>query len=547
MKPMPSPYRSLRTLVRRLVDARGMTISRRLAIAAATAVAVAIALASIAAYFAVKAQLLGQVDSSLRQRAGAIERFAPAAATSAGAVATSAGTPAASAGAAGASAGAVTRSGGTGAGPKAGSTSARPTGMPPGLSGVVLPPLPQSAKRFGGATGVVQLVTPAGKALRPRGQTGTALPVDAATRAVAGGGSSTVIEDETVEGHRLRVLTAPLSKGGAVEVALPLAGVESTLSGLAMLLLAITAGGVALAALLGLLVARAALRPVRRFTARTEEIASELEPLGRRLPSDSRDELGRLARSYNSTLAALERSVAAQRRLVSDASHELRTPLTSLRANLEVLIADRRLPDEDRRELNGDLIDQVDELTRLVEEIVELARNGEQRTCRIEVELADVVLGAVEQVRPHAGAVAFEVDVERAGTVLGDGARLMRAVRNLLENAVKWSPQGGTIEVAAVDGAVTVRDHGRGIGESDLPHVFERFYRAPDSRRMPGSGLGLAIVGEVVAAHGGVASAGNAPGGGALMTLTLPIAELEGPEAALAAPPGAANRPTAVL
>jgi two-component system sensor histidine kinase MprB len=501
-----------------------MTISRRLALAAAGAVAIAVILASLGAYVAVRSKLLDEVNSSLQQRARVIQRFAPSAAAqtnSHGRLLDAGGIgPGGSRPRVGSSAGTANgENAGSADGSTAGSPASAGNRTPP--SGRRLPPPPAAVRRFGGAQGIVQLVTADGSPRRPPGEKGAALPVDASTRAVARGQSTTTIQDETVDGARLRVLTAPLAKGGAVEIALPLGEVDSTLSGLIELLAAIAAGGIALAALLGLLVARTSLAPVRRFTARTEQIASRSEPLGTRLADGSRDELGRLARSYNATLEALERSVVAQRQLVSDASHELRTPLTSLRTNLELLIAGDGVSDGERHEINVDLVEQVDELTRLVEEIVELARNGEQPASFVEVRLADIVPAALELVEPHADGVRFELDLAEAATVRGEPQGLIAAVRNLLENAVKWSRPQGLVEITVAGGCVEVRDHGAGIAEEDLPHVFERFYRAPSSRRMPGSGLGLAIVRQVADAHGARASAANAGDGGAVMRLEL--------------------------
>jgi two-component system sensor histidine kinase MprB len=467
-----------------------MTITRRLALAAAAAVAVAIALASLGAYIAVRSKLLDEVDSTLRKRAETIQRLAPEAATLAGA-------PRANRG---------------------------PHGQP-------LPPPPRDAKRFGGAVGDVQLVSPEGVARKPPGQSGASLPIGSVTRAVAAGRQGTTIEDETVDGNRLRVLSAPLHKGGAVEVALPLSEVDSTLRGLVVLLAAITAGGIALAALLGLLVARTSLRPIRRFTQRTEEIAGQRELLGQRLPASGEDELGRLARSYNTTLDALEQSVESQRQLVSDASHELRTPLASLRTNLELLMRREQLSQSELGELSGDLVEQVDELTRLVEEIVELARSGEQPQHFEELPLADVVAAALGQMAPHAQAqdVSFAAELAGGGIVRCEPDRLARAVRNLLENAVKWSPPGGEVELRLDGGLLSIADHGPGIDPEDLPHIFERFYRARDSRRMPGSGLGLAIVRQIADAHGASVSAAAASGGGTVMRMQLPIVSTKQP------------------
>jgi two-component system sensor histidine kinase MprB len=356
----------------------------------------------------------------------------------------------------------------------------------------------------------------------PLGKSHTTLPVDALTREIAAGRTGASFQNETVDGFSLRVLTAPLHGGGAFEVARPLDEVESTLGGLILLLGAIAAGGIALAAVLGGIVARTSLAPIRRFTARTEEIAAEHQHLGRRLPVSGDDELGRLARSYNSTLDTLESSVTAQRQLVSDASHELRTPLASLKANLEVLLRGGRLGENDQRELTGDLVEQVDELTLLVEDVVEMARNGEAAPSLQSVRLDEVVAEAVGRMARHAPHVCFELTAEEPSVVRGEPERLGRATRNLLENAAKWSPPGGVVEVSVKGGTLAVRDHGPGIDPSDVPHVFERFYRAAAARSTTGSGLGLAIVKQVADAHGGGVSATNAPDGGAVLTLSLP-------------------------
>jgi two-component system sensor histidine kinase MprB len=456
-----------------------MTISRRLALAAAAAVAVAVMGASVGAYFAVRSKLVGEVDAALTKRAHVVQRLAANVDALFG----------------------------------------------PPLTPLVhtLTPPPQRTDRFGGAAGIGQYVAPDGSIVS-LSESHARLPVDALTRRVAAGKASASFQDKDVAGLHLRVLSAPLRGGGAVELARPLDEVESTLNGLILLLGAIAAGGIALAAVLGGIVARTSLAPIRRFTARTEEIAAEHARLGRRLPEDGQDELGRLARSYNSTLAALERSVAAQRQLVSDASHELRTPIASLKANLEVLLQRERLDAADERELTDDLVEQLDELTLLVEDVVELARNGDPAPRLQSVRLDELVSEVVQRMGRHAGDVRIELSTEGPSVVAGEPERLGRAIRNLLENAVKWSPPHGVVEVSVQGGTVVVADHGPGIDPSDLPRVFERFYRSAAARSTSGSGLGLAIVKQVAEAHGGSVSAANAPGGGAELRFSLPLA-----------------------
>jgi two-component system sensor histidine kinase MprB len=236
--------------------------------------------------------------------------------------------------------------------------------------------------------------------------------------------------------------------------------------------------------------------------------------------TDRKDELGRLAVAFNTMLAALEESVEAQRRLVSDASHELRTPLTSLRTNVEILGRADALPEDERRQLLDDVDAELDELSRLIADVVDLARNGEPQRVEEDVRLDLLVADAVERARRRAPDVVFEASLDET-VVHGSRERLHRAVSNLLDNAVKWSVADGIVEVRVADGAVSVRDHGPGIDEEDLPHVFDRFYRAPSARSFPGSGLGLAIVRQVAESHGGGVSAARADGGGTLVRLQL--------------------------
>jgi two-component system sensor histidine kinase MprB len=216
--------------------------------------------------------------------------------------------------------------------------------------------------------------------------------------------------------------------------------------------------------------------------------------------------------------------VEAQRQLVADASHELRTPLASLRTNIEVLQRAEDLPAADRADLLRDLVTQTDELTNLVADVVDLGRRGESQADFEDVRLDEVVRAGLERARRLAPQVVFAEKIE-PWLVRGNPERLTRLVANLLDNAIKWSPPGATVEVALRDGELIVRDHGPGFAEDDIPLVFDRFYRADAARALPGSGLGLAIVRQVAEAHGGRATAENAAGGGALLRVTLPAAE----------------------
>jgi two-component system sensor histidine kinase MprB len=304
-----------------------------------------------------------------------------------------------------------------------------------------------------------------------------------------------------------------------VVVARPLTEVDESLRRIGLVLLLIAAGGIVLAAGLGLVVARAALSPVRRLTETVEHV-SETQDLSERIDVSGSDELSRLATSFNSMLGALEESTRAQRQLVADASHELRTPLTSLRTNIEVLAGDRLLPAEDRSRLLSDVVEQLEEMTTLIAELIELARAEQQSVLPEDVRLDVLVAEAVERARRNRPEVVYRVDLEPA-TVAGVPATIERAVGNLLDNAAKWSPAGAEVEVALREGRLTVRDHGPGIADEDLPYVFDRFYRARAARGMPGSGLGLAIVRQVAESHGGEVVAERAEGGGTRMVLTL--------------------------
>jgi two-component system sensor histidine kinase MprB len=283
--------------------------------------------------------------------------------------------------------------------------------------------------------------------------------------------------------------------------------------------------GILLAGLLGWQVARNGLRPVRRLTGVVEEIArtERLTPI----EVTGQDEVARLAVAFNSMLAALEASRTRQSQLVADAGHELRTPLTALRTNLDLLSqADDperpgRLSPQARAELMEDLRFQIDELTQLIGDLTELAREERPTEVHDRIDLAEVVERAVDRVRRRASSLEFDVDLD-PWWVVGDGHALERAVTNLLDNAAKWSPPLGTVTVRLRAGTLEVLDQGRGIAEEDLPHVFERFYRSADARTMPGSGLGLAIVAKVAEAHGGRVRAGRAPGGGAAFWFFVP-------------------------
>ncbi|HVR04822.1 MAG TPA: HAMP domain-containing sensor histidine kinase, partial [Solirubrobacteraceae bacterium] len=297
--------------------------------------------------------------------------------------------------------------------------------------------------------------------------------------------------------------------------------------------------GIALAAVLGLLVSRTALIPVRRLTGAAERVA-RTQDLGHRIQGGDDDELGRLAQSFNTMLATLERSRLAQRQLVSDASHELRTPLTSVQANLDALAMGEELPRSERARILAAAQAQLRELTVLVGDLVDLSKTEIEDVEVEDVRLDLAAAGALQRARLHAPECAIVLDAEPS-LVRAAPARLDRAIANLLDNACEWNPPtsnhkgeaaGGPVEVRVRDGAIEVRDHGPGISAEDLPRVFDRFYRAPGARGRPGSGLGLAIVRQMAEAHGGSVHAANDPDGGARLTLQLPPLQMTDAEIA---------------
>ncbi|HEX5086638.1 MAG TPA: HAMP domain-containing sensor histidine kinase [Nocardioides sp.] len=319
-----------------------------------------------------------------------------------------------------------------------------------------------------------------------------------------------------------RVVAVPISArpGMALVLAQSLTPTQHVLTKLGLVTLFFGLAGMVAAGLAGWGVARNGLRPVRRLTEAAEEIArtEQLAPI--KVEGD--DEIARLASAFNQMLASLAASRDRQRRLVADAGHELRTPLTSLRTNIDLLTqAGTSLPDEARAELLDDVRAQIEELTNLVGDLVELARDDPTPAVIGTLELHEVLDQAVARVRRRAPGLTFEVDAD-PWYVEGDAAAVERALTNLLDNAAKWSPPGGTVRVTVHGGEVVVDDEGAGISDADLPHVFERFYRSADSRSMPGSGLGLSIVAQVAERHAGSVEAGRSPSGGARLTFRLP-------------------------
>lgn len=354
------------------------------------------------------------------------------------------------------------------------------------------------------------------------------LPVGSATREVAARERRAFYTKVTVGGRPARMLTTQGGPGTAIQVALRSDGVDKGVRQAGELMAAVAAAGVLLAAGLGYAVARTGLSPVARLTATAKRIAATRDaslridvPPGRR-----EDELTSLAGSFNAMLGELEQSVTAQRRLVADASHELRTPLTALRTNAELLGRADRLTADQRERASAGLQRQLREVTGLVNDLIELARDEEPQPLVEQVRPSTLVGHCVRAARGHWPAVAFEfVDLAGERTVPGVPARLARLVSNLLDNAAKFSPPGGPVEVVlGADLELTVRDHGPGIAPEDLPYVFDRFYRASAARALPGSGLGLAMARQIARAHGATLTAESSPGGGALFRLRFAAA-----------------------
>jgi two-component system sensor histidine kinase MprB len=478
-----------------------MTLRTRIAAVASLSVALAVLAAAVGLYVAVRSDLRGEIDKALNERAQPFLAPAPPGGGGAGGFDSSA--------PAGPAAGGPPRGGAAAGG--GGGADHGDLGRFPGS----IEPAP-----FGAASGYVQFISPEGTVEVPGGQgaSPTKIAITPRDRAIAAGGSGRSVTDRSVKGTELRVLTLGIGPRGAVLVARPLTEVEHELSRLLLILALIGGGGIVLAAMLGTLVARTALAPIARFTRRTETLTGNLD-LSRRLDVEGHDELARLAESFNATLAALERSVQAQRHLIADASHELRTPIASLRANIQILGEAERLPADELKGLREDIVEELDDLTALVSDVVELARGAAPDAAADDMRLDHVVETAVRRTERR-GDLSFQLSLEPT-LISGQADRVNRAVSNLLDNARRWSPAEGTVEVELRDGVLTVRDHGPGFEESDLPFVFDRFYRAQNARRLPGSGLGLAIVRQAAEASGGFAEAENAPGGGALLRVSF--------------------------
>ena len=462
-----------------------MSLRRRIALAAAVSVAAVAAAISVVAYVSTRSHLIGELKQELWARAR--PELQP-----------------------------------HDHGPRGGGLPLQPSGQD--NEPFALPPGPG----FGAARGYFQVVQPDGTAVIPRGES-VRLPVDARVRAIARSAHGSFFTTTTLQGVHLEVLTVgdPVDRH-AIQVALPLTGVDSVVDGLLLPYGLLIGGGIVLALLLGIAISRSALSPIEGFLRRSEAVTSHLDKPSR-IEETGADELRRLAATFNQTLDALERSVDAQRHLVADASHELRTPMAALRSNIQIFLESERLPTAERENLQQAILAELDELNQVVADVVELARGSAATTPPEPVELDALAAEAVERAQRRAPGLKFDLQLEPT-VVEGVPDRVARAVTNVIDNARKWSPAEATVEVEVRQGTVTVRDHGPGFAPDDLPHVFDRFYRAKDARRLPGSGLGLAIVKQTAEAHGGTAEASNAPDGGAVLRVSFgPVVGAEAP------------------
>jgi two-component system sensor histidine kinase MprB len=459
-----------------------MSLRRRIAAAATLAVAAVAIAVGATGYLSTRSHLIGQLRQELRTRAAPYQRAHP--------------------------------------------PDDQPRGSGPGTPRLTRPRVGvPPAPALGGAPGYFQSVSVNGAAVAGDGGT-PKLPVGPRVLRIARQGQGSFYRSATVRGTRVEILTvANRVDHTAVEVALPLTAVDSVLSSLLETYALLVGGGVLLAGLLGTLIARSALAPITRFSERTEQVADTLAS-PQRLQESGASELRRLATSFNRTLDALQRSIEAQQHLIADASHELRTPMAALRSNIQIFLESHRLPEEERAGLQQAILDELDELTQLVADVVELARGSAPNERTEPISLDEVVDRVVERARRRSPEIEFELALEPT-MIVNVAERVARAVTNVIDNARKWSPAGATVEIRLRGGVLSVRDRGPGFAPADLPYVFDRFYRAEGARRMPGSGLGLAIVKHAAEAHGGSVVAANAVGSGAQVNVSFgPVVDL---------------------
>lgn len=356
-------------------------------------------------------------------------------------------------------------------------------------------------------------------------------PVSSGALGLASNPGPPLFEDVEIDGIHHRMVVAHVSLpgpqrqriGGALQIAVDVTDIDEALAALIARLSTVGAIAVLLAGLIGWLLARRAVRPIEVLTATAERVA-ETESLEADLDTRAPGEIGRLAAAFTTMLRSLGESRSQQQRLISDAGHEFRTPLTALRTNLETLIKrDESLAPAQRQELLDAALVETKELSDLAVELVDLATDVRHSDEPVRgVNLADLADSVAARFRRRSGRSIVVVTIDGEREVEGRAGQLERAISNLIDNAIKWSPEDQTVEIAVRGGRLDVRDHGEGIAPEDLPRIFERFYRSQSARSEPGSGLGLAIVKHVVEAHGGKVFAENAPDGGAVVGFTLP-------------------------
>jgi two-component system, OmpR family, sensor histidine kinase MprB len=346
------------------------------------------------------------------------------------------------------------------------------------------------------------------------------IPIDDQDKAIAAHGGGPRFRTATISGTEYRVLTVSSRSGGAAQIARSIEDTNNVLSTLDLRLLLIALAGTAIAAAAAWLIARRIVSPVEQLTVAAEQIALTQE-LGHRIEIGRHDELGRLAGSFNTMLAALGSSRAQQQRLVMDASHELRTPLTALRTNIELLQRAGTFDDAQRAELVDAAQVELAELGDLVAELVDLATDARAEEPVQSVDVVDLVARVVERERRRGGRT---ITLSGDATAMADVrvSAIDRAVHNLIDNARKFSADDTTIEVDVRGGIIEVRDRGVGIAVDERERVFDRFYRATAARSQPGSGLGLSIVSQIAQMHGGSVELLAREGGGTIARFALP-------------------------
>ena len=351
---------------------------------------------------------------------------------------------------------------------------------------------------------------------------GLTLPVADADLAQARDGGGPRLRTVTIDDRDYRVLSVSWHHGGIVQVARGFTEADTLLAGLRLRLGGLVAAAVLAAAAAGWWFAKQLVRPLERLRLAAQQVATTGD-LTAVVPAGGPGEVGSLAVSFTTMMDGLATSREQQKRLVADAGHELRTPLTSLRTNIELLERAQRLPDDERAALLGDVRAELNELTELVGELVELAtdRSGPDEAFE-PVRLDEVAEAVAARARRRSGR---PVQVVAGDPVEVSGVRplLERAVANLVDNAIKYSPEASAVTVLVDGGSIEVCDRGHVVAPEDRPHTFERFYRRTAARPAPGSGLGLAIVEQVVDRHGGRVWVGDGPGGGARVGFELPV------------------------